>query len=60
LWLNSLCHQAWATSFSLGNMLTIPCSEEPGLERHSGDDYRRYKQQAPRWLLGLRPWRLDW
>jgi protein-S-isoprenylcysteine O-methyltransferase Ste14 len=56
LLLNSLCHLAWATVFSLGNVLYIPRSEEPGLERRFGDDYRRYKQHVPRWLPRLRPW----
>ena len=56
LLLNSLCHLAWAIFFSLGNMLYIPRSEEPGLERRFGDDYRRYKQHVPRWLPRLRPW----
>ena len=50
LLLNSLCHLAWATLFSLGNTLYIPRSEEPGLERRFGDDYRGYKQNVPRWL----------
>jgi len=53
---NSLCQLAWATFFSLGNMIYIPRSEEPGLERRFGDDYRRYKQHVPRWLPRLRPW----
>jgi protein-S-isoprenylcysteine O-methyltransferase Ste14 len=56
---NSLCHLAWATFFSLGNMFYIPRSEEPGLERRFGDDYRRYKQHVPRWLPRLRPWNLE-
>jgi protein-S-isoprenylcysteine O-methyltransferase Ste14 len=50
-------HQlAWAAFFSLGNLLYIPRSEEPGLERRFGDDYRRYKQHVPRWLPRWRPW----
>ena len=57
LLLNSLCHLAWAIFFSLGNMLYIPRSEEPGLERRFGEDYRRYKRHVPRWLPRLRPWR---
>jgi protein-S-isoprenylcysteine O-methyltransferase Ste14 len=57
LLLNSLCHLAWATFFSLGNMLYISRSEEPGLERRFADDYRRYKQQVPRWLPRFYRWR---
>jgi protein-S-isoprenylcysteine O-methyltransferase Ste14 len=55
--LNSRCQLAWATFFSLGNMLYIPFSEEAALERRFGDDYLRYKQQVPRWLPCWRPWR---
>ena len=56
LLLNNLCQLAWATFFTSGNMLYIPRSEEPGLERRFGDDYRRYKQHVPRWLPRFRPW----
>jgi protein-S-isoprenylcysteine O-methyltransferase Ste14 len=59
LLLNSLCHLAWAALFSLGNTLYIPRSEEPGLERRFGADYRRYKQNVPRWLPRLRPGHAD-
>ena len=31
-------------------------SEEPGLEKRFGDDYRRYKQHVPRWLPRRTPW----
>ena len=57
LLLNSLCHLAWAAFFSLGNVLYIPHSEEPRLERRFGEEYRRYKSNVPRWLPQLRPWR---
>ncbi|MGD2077260.1 MAG: isoprenylcysteine carboxylmethyltransferase family protein [Chloroflexota bacterium] len=56
LLLNSLCHLVWAVFFSLGNMLYIPRSEEPGLEKRFGDAYTRYKRHVPRWLPRLRPW----
>lgn len=56
LLLNSLCHLAWAALFSLGNALYIPRSEEPGLEKRFGADYRRYKQNVPRWQPRLQPW----
>lgn len=56
LLLNSLCQLAWATFFSLGNMLYIPSSEEPGLQRRFGEEYALYKQHVPRWVPRLRPW----
>ncbi|HSG18088.1 MAG TPA: isoprenylcysteine carboxylmethyltransferase family protein [Anaerolineae bacterium] len=56
LLLNSLCHLAWAALFSLGNALYIPRSEEPGLEKRFGADYRRYKQNVRRWQPRLEPW----
>ena len=59
LFFNSLCHLAWATFFSLGNMLYIPHSEEPGLERRFGEAYRRYKANVPRWAPRLLPWHPD-
>ncbi len=40
----------WAGLFILINHLYFVLSEEPGLERRFGDDYRAYKQQVPRWL----------
>jgi protein-S-isoprenylcysteine O-methyltransferase Ste14 len=59
LLLNNLCQLAWATFFSLGNMLYIPRSEETGLERRFGDEYARYKRHVPRWVPQLRPWSPD-
>ena len=34
----------------------IPLSEEPGLAKRFGDDYRTYKRNVPRWLPRLTPW----
>lgn len=56
LLLNNLCQLAWAVFFSLGNLLYIRRSEEPGLERRFGAAYRRYRRNVPRWLPRLRPW----
>jgi len=33
----------------------MPLSEEPGLERRFGEDYRRYKRAVPRWIPRLVP-----
>ncbi len=38
------------------NGVYFPLSEEKGLEQRFGDDYRRYKQNVPRWLPRLSPW----
>lgn len=32
-------------------------SEEPGLEKRFGDEYRAYKRNVPRWLPRRTPWR---
>ncbi|MAE97051.1 MAG: RemK protein [Deltaproteobacteria bacterium] len=47
---------SWAAIFALGNAIYIPLSEEPGLEKRFGEDYRRYRANVPRWLPRLRPW----
>jgi protein-S-isoprenylcysteine O-methyltransferase Ste14 len=39
------------------NAVYIPLSEEPGLAKRFGDDYLTYKQNVPRWIPRLRPWR---
>lgn len=47
---------AWAVVFFAVNAVYFPLSEEKGLERRFGKDYRRYKANVPRWLPRLRPW----
>jgi protein-S-isoprenylcysteine O-methyltransferase Ste14 len=56
--LGSVSIFAWALLFALVNMVYIPLSEEPGLERRFGVDYRLYKQHVPRWLPRITPWKL--
>ena len=48
----------WFLFFTVGNMLYVPLSEEPGLERRFGQAYRNYKAHVPRWLPRLGPWDL--
>jgi protein-S-isoprenylcysteine O-methyltransferase Ste14 len=36
------------------NAVYIPLSEEPGLAKRFGNDYRTYKQDVPRWIPRLR------
>jgi protein-S-isoprenylcysteine O-methyltransferase Ste14 len=46
----------WAASFLVTNHLYFVLSEEPGLERRFGQEYRTYKAEVPRWIPRLRPW----
>jgi protein-S-isoprenylcysteine O-methyltransferase Ste14 len=46
----------WFALFVLGNVISIPLAEEPGLVQRFGADYLTYKQNMPRWILRLRPW----
>jgi protein-S-isoprenylcysteine O-methyltransferase Ste14 len=47
----------WALFFGTVNAVYIPFSEEPGLAKRFGDEYRLYQRHVPRWLPRLRPWR---
>ena len=44
----------WAAVFFVGNTLYFIYKEEPDLEKRFGDEYRRYKQNVPRWIPRLR------
>jgi len=46
----------WLVVFFTGNAIYFPLSEEKGLERRFGNDYRLYKTHVPRWIPRLRPW----
>jgi protein-S-isoprenylcysteine O-methyltransferase Ste14 len=46
----------WAASFLAINHLYFVLSEESGLERRFGQEYRTYKAEVPRWIPRLRPW----
>lgn len=46
----------WAAVFFAANSFYFPLSEEVGLERRFGEDYRRYKTHVPRWIPRLRAW----
>jgi protein-S-isoprenylcysteine O-methyltransferase Ste14 len=43
--------------FLVINAVYLPLFEEPGLARRFGADYLTYKQNVPRWIPRLRPWR---
>jgi len=57
LLLHSLLITAWAVFFFLINTAYIPKKEEPGLVRKFGDQYEIYRENVPRWLPRLTPWR---
>ena len=46
----------WFCAFVFINHLYFVLSEEPGLERRFGQDYRLYKASVPRWIPRIRPW----
>ncbi|MDH3737579.1 MAG: isoprenylcysteine carboxylmethyltransferase family protein [Alphaproteobacteria bacterium] len=46
----------WMIIFFIVNGIYFPLSEEKGLEQRFGEDYRRYKQNVPRWLPRMTPW----
>ncbi len=46
----SLALVIYVLVFITANLLYIPIIEEPGLVRRFGDEYLKYKNEAPRWL----------
>jgi len=46
----------WFLLFFGINYIYFILSEEPGLERRFGGEYRIYKKNVPRWIPRLRPW----
>jgi protein-S-isoprenylcysteine O-methyltransferase Ste14 len=54
--LGSLPLFTWFLVFFALNAVFIPLIEERDLERRFGADYRRYKENVPRWLPRPRPW----
>jgi len=49
----------WALVFITINHIYFVFSEEPGLEKRFGEQFRKYKANVPRWLPRLRPWTGD-
>jgi protein-S-isoprenylcysteine O-methyltransferase Ste14 len=46
----------WTCAFVFINHIYFLLSEEPGLERRFGENYRIYKENVPRWIPRVRPW----
>lgn len=44
----------WACSFIVINHMYFVLSEEPGLEKRFGEQYRFYKENVPRWIPRFR------
>ena len=47
----------WLAVFATANVIYMPLSEEPGLERRFGEEYRAYKRAVPAWIPRTTPWR---
>ena len=47
----------WAAVFAVINHVFFLAYEEPSVERRFGDEYRRYKQNVPRWVPRRTGWR---
>jgi len=50
LLIGSRCIALWFLLFVAINHTYFLLSEEPGLEKRFGEDYRAYKRQVPRWI----------
>lgn len=47
----------WALTFFIINTIYFRFSEEPGLEKRFGSEYVKYKNNVPRWIPRMTPWR---
>lgn len=54
--LGSVVLLGWAVAFFFLNTVYFALKEEPELEQRFGEDYRRYKQNVPRWIPLLQPY----
>ena len=52
----SLSLLAWFGLFAVVQHIYMTRSEEPGLEKRFGHQYRVYKQKVPRWVPRRTPW----
>ena len=46
----------WAAGFAVVNHVFFLAYEEPSVERRFGDEYRRYKENVPRWIPRRTPY----
>jgi protein-S-isoprenylcysteine O-methyltransferase Ste14 len=54
---NSVDILRWAGLFFIINTIYFIIKEEPDLEKRFGEEYRNYKQNVPRWIPNLRPYK---
>jgi protein-S-isoprenylcysteine O-methyltransferase Ste14 len=47
----------WAAAFAAINHAFFLVYEEPAVEGRFGEEYRRYKENVPRWIPRRKPWR---
>lgn len=47
----------WFLCFILGNTAYFILVEEPGLHKRFGEDYAEYKENVPRWIPRIMPWK---
>ena len=57
--LNSRPILTWAGTFFLINTLYFIVLEEPALYKRFGDDYKKYKENVPRWIPRLKAYKKD-
>ena len=48
----------WATVFFIINNIYFITKEEPGLVKRFGKEYEIYKENVPRWIPRLKPWKV--
>lgn len=47
----------WTAIFLTVNTVYFKLSEEPGLVRRFGDEYREYRRNVPMWIPRVKPWK---
>ncbi len=57
LFFGSSALAVWALTFFVFNTVYFMALEEPGLLKKFGKSYAKYKQQVPRWLPKVRPYK---
>ncbi len=55
----SLAVMGWFLVFLAGNLVYIPLVEEADMERQFGEEYKRYRENVPRWIPRLGKWQVD-
>ena len=56
IFFGSIVIASWAFFFLAVNHIYFILSEEPGLVRRFGEDYKTYLKHVPRWIPRTTPW----